>query len=99
MVAAMSRSASRDQPSLFDAPRPPPAPRRVNVGIIRKTVMAQLYMLRRAVVMPWYDFELKDWEERFPRLTGYLEPEEGAAALAEFQKEIARLKAVACPAG
>lgn len=97
MVGAMSRSASRNQPSLFDEPRPPEAPRPVNVGIIRKTVMAQLYMLRRAVVMPWYDFELKDWEERFPRLTGYLPKEEGEAALADFRQEIARLKSIAGP--
>jgi hypothetical protein len=94
MVAAMSRSSARNQPSLFDEPHQPEEPRPVNVGIIRKTVMAQLYMLRRAVVMPWYDFELADWEERFPRLTGYLPPEEGGSALVEFRKEIARLKAV-----
>ncbi len=91
----MSRSAASNQPSLFDAPRAPEEPRRVNVAIIRKTLFAQLYMLRRAVVMPWRDFELADWEERFPRLVGYLEPEEGAAALADFQQEIARLKAAA----
>jgi len=90
----MSRSSASNQPSLFDEPRPPDEPRKVNVGIIRKTVFAQLYMLRRAVVMPWRAFELADWEERFPRLAGYLEPEDGMAALAEFDQEIARLKAV-----
>ena len=51
-------------------------------------------MLRRAVIMPWRDFQLADWEERFPRLTGYLEPEEGAAALEEFRAEVARLKPI-----
>lgn len=91
----MSRSATSNQPSLFDAPPAPKEPRQVNVKIIRKAVFAQLYMLRRAVVMPWRDFELADWEERFPRLVGYLEPEEGAAALADFRTEIARLKAAA----
>lgn len=88
----MSRSAASNQPSLFDAPPAPSEPRRVNVKIIRKTVFAQLYMLRRAVVMPWRDFELADWEERFPRLVCYLEPEEGTAALAEFHAEVARLR-------
>lgn len=91
----MSRSAATNQPSLFDAPRAREEPRPVNVAIIRKSVFKQLYMLRRAVVMPWRDFELADWEERFPRLTGYLPPEEGAAALADFHREIARLKAAA----
>lgn len=56
-------------------------------------MFAQLYMLRRAVVTPWRNFELADWEERFPRRTGYLEPDEGKAALAEFHQEFARLKA------
>lgn len=80
------------QPSLFDEPAPEPAPRKFNVSIIRKTVFAHLRMLRNAEYMPWYDFEVRDWEVRFPRYCGYLEPEEGAEALADFNTEMARLK-------
>jgi hypothetical protein len=89
----MSRSVSATQPSLFDPPHAPDEPRAVNIAIIRKTVFAQLYTLRRAIVMPWRDFELRDWEERFPRLVSYLAKDEGEAALEEFRREVARLKA------
>lgn len=82
------------QPSLFDEPATEPPARKFNVSIIRKTVFAHLRTLRNAEYMPWYDFEVRDWEERFPRYCGYLEPEEGAEALADFQTEIARLKQV-----
>jgi hypothetical protein len=87
----MPRSAAR-QPSLFDEPAPEPAPRKFNVSIIRKTVFAHLRTLRSSEYMPWCDFEVRDWEVRFPRYCGYLEPEEGAEALADFNAELARLK-------
>jgi hypothetical protein len=80
------------QPSLFDPPPPERAP--PNLETIRKHMRHILRVARNAVVMPWHEPDARKWERLFPELAALLPPEEGPAMLADFQREMARLRAL-----
>ena len=51
-------------------------------------------MVRDAEIMPWHKADAAYWERNFPVLSQLLPQEEGGPLLAEFEKEMTRLKAV-----
>jgi hypothetical protein len=70
--------------------RRPPDP-----AFIRKHLLRVLRMARDAERLPWSDAETASWEKQFPDLVQHLPKEEGDDLLAEFQREISRLKKTA----
>ncbi len=82
------------QPSLFDSPAERPQPKVVNVARIRKHLLGLLRTMRLAVVMPWHDADAENHEETFPLYAGLLPAVEAATLIAEFEREMARLKAI-----
>lgn len=86
----MSRPAP--QPSLFDAPSPPPvAPPPPDPVFARKQLIAVLRTLHAAEIMPWPDFETRKWEKLFPALAEALPVDEAASLTGEFHSQIKRL--------
>jgi hypothetical protein len=86
---------SSAQPSLFDPPaaaKPERAP--PNLDFIRKHLAARLRTVRVASYLPWPESDMKHWEKFFPELARLLPPEEGEALIAEFERHVARLRAV-----
>lgn len=83
------------QPSLFDPPaaeKPPRAP--PNLDLIRKHLAARLRTVRVASYLPWPESDMRHWEKFFPELARLLPPEEGEPLIAEFERQVARLRAV-----
>jgi hypothetical protein len=77
------------QPDLFGSvaqPLPRPDPEAV-----RRRMRELLRTLREAEVMPLTDKELRFWRTVAPQTTRWLEPEERAAMLAEFDAQVRRL--------
>ena len=72
----------------------PTPPRPPNLANIRKHLRVVLRLVRNAEIMPWHDADARHWEQNFPVLARLLPPEEGEAMTAEFETELARLKAV-----
>lgn len=64
-------------------------------AFIRKHLLRVLRMARDAERMPWSAAETRNWEKQFPELAQFLPSEEGQALLAEFQREIERLRKAA----
>ncbi len=64
-------------------------------AFIRKHLLRVLRMARDAQRLPWSDAETRNWEKQFPELIKALPPEEGAAMLDEFRREIERLRKAA----
>lgn len=64
-------------------------------AFIRKHLLRVLRMARDAERLPWSDGETRNWEKQFPELAQHLPQEEGDALLAEFQREIDRLRRTA----
>lgn len=88
----MSRSAL--QPSLFDAPAPPPvAPPPPDPVFARKQLIAVLRTLHAAEIMPWPDYETRKWQRLFPQLAEALPREEAEQLFGEFQRHLDRLGA------
>ena len=81
------------QPSLFDIPAEPEAPRPPNLDNIRKHLRDMLRTVRNAEIMPWNNADARHWEQNFPVLARMLPHEEGDPMIAEFEKEMSRLKA------
>jgi hypothetical protein len=79
------------QSDLFAPPAAEPAPRRVNLAFVRKTLLRTLWTARRAERQPWSDVQTKTWIERFPQLAALLPEEEGEAILGEFRDQLRRL--------
>lgn len=48
--------------------------------------------LRNAEIMPWHKAEAGSWEKNFPVLARLLPAGEGEPMLAEFEREMARLR-------
>ena len=82
------------QPSLFDIPVEPEAPRPPNLDNIRKHLRMVLRLVRNAEIMPWHDADARHWEQNFPVLARLPPPHEGEPMTAEFEAELSRLKAV-----
>ena len=82
------------QPSLFDIPVEPEAPRPPNLDNIRKHLRMGLRLVRNAEIMPWHDADARHWEQNFPVFARLLPPHEGEPMTAEFEAELSRLKAV-----
>lgn len=82
----------RRQDSLFDSravlPGAPP-----NLDFIRNNLTALLRIMRNAEIMPWHKADARAWERNFPILATLLPAEEAATLLADFERELARLKA------
>ncbi len=81
------------QPSLFDTPAELPSPRPRNIALVRKHLLATLRMVREAEIMPWHKADAIYWESNFPVLSRLLPEAESEPLLAEFEKEMTRLKA------
>jgi len=84
----MSRRAVA-QPTLFD----PPAPvrRAPDPAFIRRNLMELLYLVRTAEILPWSVPQTLTWEKLF-RECAPLVPD-GAELLAEWERELARVRA------
>ena len=81
-----------NQPSLFDSPKPvEPAP--VRLPPIRKYLKGLLRVMRSAEIMPWHEAQTASHERNFPIYAKLFPPEEAAELMAEFERELARLKA------
>lgn len=77
------------QPDLFGStPQPLPQP---DPEAVRRRMCDLLRVLREAEVMPLTDKELRFWRTVAPQTTRWLEPEERAKMLAEFDQQIDRL--------
>ena len=75
---------------LFGGPTPQ-ALAQADPEAVRKRVNALLAQLRGASAMPLSEKELRYWKTVMPQTTNWLEPEEKAAACAEFEAQVARL--------
>ncbi|WP_296817495.1 hypothetical protein [Brevundimonas sp.] len=69
----------------------PQALAQVDPEAVRRRVNALLDRLRAAEVMPLSDKELRYWTTVMPQTTNWLEPDEKAAACAEFEAQVTRL--------
>jgi len=77
------------QPDLFGAtPQPLPQP---DPAAVRVRMQALLRTLREADAMPLTDKELRFWRTVAPPTTRWLDPDERAAILSEFDAQIERL--------
>lgn len=77
------------QPDLFGStPQPLPRP---DPEAVRRRMRDLLRTLREADVMPLTDKELRFWRTVAPQTTKWLEPEERASLLAEFDTQVERL--------
>lgn len=77
------------QPDLFGAtPQPLPQP---DPESVRRRMRDLLRTLREAEVMPLTDKELRFWRTVAPQTTRWLEPDERAAILSEFEAQLDRL--------
>lgn len=77
------------QPDLFGStPQPLPQP---DPEAVRRRMQNLLRTLREAEVMPLTEKELRFWRTVTPQTTRWLEPEERAAVLAEFDAQLERL--------
>jgi hypothetical protein len=82
------------QLSLF-APKSEPADREMTDAgrdQLRRSMRAELRMVRNATFMPWPDDEVPRVEEKFARYCRHLPPEEAAQFLDGLQEELARLR-------
>ena len=81
-----------NQLSLFDPPKDE-RPREINLEQLRRHLHNELYILRRADVMPWSEqkqtFKTKD----FYYYSGPFPEAERLALVEEFERHMARLKA------
>jgi hypothetical protein len=80
-----------DQPSLFDYNKEPEPPRPMPLDGIRRTLQGNLWLLRRAITLPWNTVTAEHWEKRFPELCALFPKEEGDAMLEEFRREMERV--------
>ena len=67
-------------------------PRPVDVGYIRKHVMALVRIAKAAQIMPWSQAETEKWARLIPELTRELPPEEGEPLREAFAAELQRLR-------
>jgi hypothetical protein len=83
-----------NQPSLFDSLEKPAEPRPVRLEPIRKYLNHQLRQMRRATSMPWHKADADYHAKYFPIYASELPEDEAAGLVAEFDAQLARLKAV-----
>ena len=83
-----------EQPSLFDSPPAPAKPRVINTRRIRVSLNYVLRTMRAAEIMPWHAAEAASQEVNFPIYARLLPAEEAEPMIAEFEREMARLRAV-----
>lgn len=83
------------QPSLFDSPEKPIEAAPVRLPPIRKYLHSQLRVMRAATTMPWHKADADYHALNFPIYARLLPAEEAAQLIAEFERELARLKAAA----
>lgn len=83
-----------EQPSLFDSLKEPAKPRVINTRRIRVSLNYVLRIMREAVIMPWHEAEADSREVNFPIYARLLPVEEAEPMIAEFELEMARLRAV-----
>lgn len=80
------------QPSLFDSPGQSESPLSVKDDQIRRKVLATLKALRAAASLPWPEREAKAQARNFPALAKLLPPREAEVLIADFEREMRRLK-------
>lgn len=80
------------QPSLFDSLDKPAEPLPVNTHRIRVYLNWVLRTMRAAVVMPWHATEARSQEVNFPIYARLLPAEEAEPMIAEFERQLARIK-------
>jgi hypothetical protein len=83
------------QPSLFDSPEKPIEAAPVRLPPIRKYLHSQLRVMRAATTMPWHKADADYHALNFPIYARLFPAEEAAQLIAEFERELARLKAAA----
>ena len=81
------------QPSLFDSPEKPIEPAPVRLPPIRKYLHSQLRLMRAATFMPWHKADADYHAVNFPVYARLFPADEAAELVAEFDRELARLKA------
>ena len=81
-----------NQPSLFDPPKDE-RPREINLEQLRRHLHNELYILRRADVMPWSAQKLSFKTKDFYYYSGPFPEAERLALVEEFERKMARLKA------
>lgn len=60
--------------------------------MVKKQMQDVLAQLHEADTMPWAPPLLRSWKIVFPNMARWLDPEEGAMLVADFEKELARLE-------
>ena len=80
------------QPSLFDSPGQTESPLSGTDEQIRRKVLGVLKRLRASASLPWPEREAKAQARNFPALAKLLPPGEAEVLIADFQKEMRRLK-------
>jgi uncharacterized protein YlaN (UPF0358 family) len=65
----------------------------MRLGAIRKYLNWTLRIMRAAEIMPWHKAKAASEEVNFPVYARLLPAEEGEPMIAEFERELARLKA------
>jgi hypothetical protein len=61
---------------------------------IRKSLSRLLRLALEAQIMPWSESEAKSWEKLYPQLAASLPADEAAELIAQFRKELRRLRSI-----
>ncbi len=88
------RFANMSQLPLFRSEPDESQPPQSDPAYVRKSLNRLLRIARDAQIMPWSEGETDSWEKLFPELAVSLPSEEAAELIADFRRQLKRLRSI-----